>query len=153
MIDRVIDTIDPHIAEAIWLLVIAPILSRFRWIARTKESREALHSALKTGVDKVTDLLVLAVLANPIGFKLDHLAGQVADHAFDSVPDALKFLMGKPWFWRMLGRQPMTPEQARAWIEGMALAKLNERAADLVAKLRPDALAQALADAGVPQPR
>ena len=71
----------------------------------------------------------------------------------DSVPDALKFLMGKTWFWRLLGRKPMTAEQQREWIEGMALAKLNEWAARFVASLGPDALAQALADAGVPQTR
>ena len=153
MIDRIFDSLDPYLADALWLVVITPILNRLRWIARTKESRAALHSALKTGVDKITDVLVVAILANPVGYKLDQYAGQVADYVFDSVPDALKFLMGKTWFWRLLGRKPMTAEQQREWIEGMALAKLNEWAARFVASLGPDALAQALADAGVPQPR
>ena len=149
MLDRLIDHLDPYLSKALWILVFAPILERFRWIARTKEAQASLHSALQTGVDKVTDLLVSVVLANPIGFKLDQYAGQVADHVFDSVPGALKFLLGKPWFWRMLGRRPMTPAQQRAWIEGMATAKLNKWAADFLARLRPDELTKALRDAGV----
>ena len=140
MLDKILDFADPHLAEIIWTLIVLPILNRLRWIARTKESREALHSALKTGVDKITDLLVVAVISNPIGFKLDQYAGQVADHVFDSVPDSLKFLLSKPWFMRLFGLKPMSPAQQRAWIEGMAIAKLNEWAADFIAKMGADKL-------------
>lgn len=149
MLDRILDTLDPHFADVIWFVIVLPILNQFRWIVKTKESRDALHSALKTGVDRVTDLLVTVVLSNPVGFKVDQLAGRVADYVFDSVPDALKFLLSKPWFWKLIGKEPLSPEQQRKWIEEMAIAKLNERAADLIAKLRPDALTEALKDAGV----
>lgn len=137
MLDRLFDGADPFIADLIWLLVL-PILDRIRWVFKTRESREALHRALSTGVDLVTDALVRVILANPIGFKVDQLAGQVADYALDSTPDAIKFLLSKPWFMRMFGMQPVPLDQQRAWIEKMATAKLKARAADLLAKLRPD---------------
>ena len=110
MLDRIIDAADPYISELIWLVVVAPILDRIRWVFKTKESRDALHAALHTGVDKVTDALVLMILANPVGFKVDQLAGQVADHVFDSVPDALRFLLAKPWFMRLFGQKPARGE-------------------------------------------
>ena len=81
-----------------------------------------------------------------MGFKLHQFDGRVA--VFDSVPDALKFLLGTPWFWRLLGRKTMTPAEQRAWIEGMARAKLNEWAADFVAKMGPDRLDAAMAERG-----
>lgn len=149
MLDRIIDAADPYISELIWLVVVAPILDRIRWVFKTKESRDALHAALHTGVDKVTDALVLMILANPVGFKVDQLAGQVADHVFDSVPDALRFLLAKPWFMRLFGQKPVPVDQQRAFIEGMAAGFLKSRAADLLAKLRPDDLTKALEGAGV----
>lgn len=136
MIDRLLDGADPFIAELIWLLVL-PILDRIRWVFKTRESRDALHRALNSGVDLVTDALVRIILANPIGFKVDQLAGQVADYAIDSTPDAIKFLLGKPWFMRLFGMQAVPADQQRAWIEKMATARLKARAAELLAKLRP----------------
>ena len=62
MIDKTLDFLDPYLVEIIWTAIVLPILDRFRWIARTKESRDALHRALKTGVDRVTDALVLLIL-------------------------------------------------------------------------------------------
>ena len=150
MIDRTLDFLDPYLVELIWTMIALPILNRFRWIARTKESREALHRALATGVDRVTDALVLLILANPLGFKVDQLAGQVADHVFASVPDALRFLLGKPWFMRLFGMKAVPQHEQRAWIEGMAAGYLKAKAADLLAKLRPDPLTDALRDAGLP---
>lgn len=148
MIDRALDFADPYIAEAIWTAIATYFGWVFRWIARTKESRAALHSALHTGVDKVTDLLAVAILKNPVGFTVDRFAGTVADHVFASVPDALRFLMGQAWFMRLLGKKPMTEAEQRAWIEDMALAKLRAWAADFMAKLPGDVLTGALIEAG-----
>lgn len=150
MIDRTLDFLYPYLVEIIWTAIVLPILNRFRWIARTKESRDALHRALKTGVDRVTDALALIVIANPLGFKVDQLAGQVADHVFASVPDALRFLMGKPWFMRLFGMKAVPEHEQRAFIEEMAAGYLKARAADLLTKLRPDPLTEALKDAGLP---
>ncbi len=150
MIDKTLDFLDPYLVEIIWTAIVLPILDRFRWIARTKESRDALHRALRTGVDRVTDALALIVIANPLGFKVDQLAGQVADHVFASVPDAIKFLLTKGWFMRLIGQKPIPPEAQRAFIEEMAAGYLKARATDLLAKLRPDALTEALKDAGLP---
>lgn len=151
MIDRIFDSADPIIAEWLWLLVL-PILDRIRWVFKTKESRDALHRALGTGVDLVTDALVRIILANPLGFKVDQLAGHVADYALDSTPDAIKFLLSKSWFMRLFGQTAVAPADQRAWIEKMATAKLKARATELLAKLRPDPLANALRDAGAPVP-
>lgn len=137
MIDRTLDFLDPYLVEIIWTAIVLPILDRFRWIARTKESRDALHKALASGVDLVSDALVQIILANPIGYKVDQLAGQVADYAFDSVPDAIKFLMAKGWFMRLFGMKAVPEHEQRAWIEKMATAKLKARAAELLANLRP----------------
>lgn len=49
-------------------------------------------------------------------------------------------LLSKPWFMRLFGLKPMSPAQQRAWIEGMAIAKLNEWAADFIAKMGADRL-------------
>lgn len=150
MLDQIFDYLDPHIAEAIWTLIGTYFGWVFRWVLRTRESRDALHRAIQTGIDKVTDLLVIAILNHPLGFTVDRFIGTVADHVFDSVPDALKFLLGKPWFARLIGQKPMTPEQQRAWIEGMAAAKLKAWVADYIAKLPGDVLTGALQDAGAP---
>lgn len=148
MIDSALDFADPYIAEAIWTALATYFGWVFKWIARTKESRDALHRALHTGVDKVTDLLAVAILKNPLAFTVDRFAGTVTDHVFASVPDALKFLMGQPWFMRLLGKKAMTEAEQRAWIEEMAVAKLKAWAADFMAKLPGDVLTGALRDAG-----
>ena len=133
MLDRVLDTLDPHIAELIWTALLTYFGWVFRWIARTKESRDALHRALQTGVDLATDAIVAAILANPAGIAADRLAGQVVSYVRGSVPDALKWLL---------------PSEAQ--LIKMAEAKLNAKAAELLAKMGPDPLAAALRDAGAP---
>ena len=150
MLDAAFDFVDPYIAEAIWTALLTYFGWVFRWIAKTKESRAALHSALHTGVDKVTDLLAVAILKHPLAFTVDQYAGTVADHVFASVPDALKFLMGQPWFMRLIGKKAMTEAEQRAWIEGMAVAKLKAWAAEFMAKLPGDVLTGALQRADAP---
>ena len=151
MLDRITDFADPFIAEWLWLFVVAPILDRIRWVFKTKESREALHRALGTGVDLVSDALVAIVIANPIGFKVDQLSGRVADYALDSVPDAIRFLLTKSWFMRVFGQKPVAMEEQRAWIEKMATAKLRAKATEILVKMGgSDPLTNALRDAGAP---
>lgn len=133
MLDKLTDFLDPSITELIWAGLTGYFGWLFRWIFKTRESRDALHRALGTGVDLVTDALVRMVLANPAGMAADKLAGAVVDYARGSVPDALKWLM---------------PSEAQ--LIKMAEAKLNAKVAELVAKMGPDPLTQALRDAGAP---
>lgn len=148
MLDRLFDGADPIIADAIWFLIVVPILDRIRWIFKTRECRAALQSALHSGVDLVTDALVRIIIANPIGYSVDKLAGEVVDYTERSTPDSIKFLLSKPWFMRLFGMKPVPIEQQRAWLETMAIAKLQARATELLVKLRPDALTEALTAAG-----
>lgn len=133
MIDSIFDFLDPHITELIWTAIGTYFGWVFRWIFKTKESREALHRALGTGVDLVTDALVKMILTNPAGVAADQLAGVVVDYAKGSVPDALKWLL---------------PSQTQ--LVEMATAKLNAKMAELIANIGPDKLAEALKDAGAP---
>lgn len=133
MIDNIVDFMDPHIAELIWGVIVSYFGWVFRYIAKTKQSQESLHRALHTGVDLVTDVLVRMVLTNPAGMAADRLAGTVVEYVRGSVPDALRWLL---------------PSEQQ--LIDMATAKLNERVADLVAKMGPDKLADALKDAGLP---
>lgn len=57
-----------------------------------------------------------------IGFKVDQLAGQVADRARDSTPDATTFLLRKPWLMRLFGQAAVPADQQAAWIERMTAA-------------------------------
>lgn len=149
MLDKLTDGIDPFLADLLWFGVFLPIINQIRWVFKTKESRDALHSALRSGVDLVSDALVRIVLANPIGYRVDQLAGKVADYAFDSVPDAIKFLLSKPWFMRLFGQKALAPDEQRAWLENMAVAKLKARAAEIIERMKPDELAEALRQAKV----
>lgn len=133
MIDRVFDFADPYIAELIWGFIATYYGWVFRWIFKTRESRDALHRALGTGVDLVTDALVRMILTNPAGIAADKLAGTVVDYARGSVPDALKWLL---------------PSEAQ--LIKMAEAKLNAKVAELVTQMGPDPLTSALRDAGAP---
>lgn len=73
------------------------------------------------------------ILTNPAGIAADRLAGQVVGYVKGSVPGALRWLL---------------PSDAQ--LMRMAEAKLNAAVADLVAKMGPDRLADALKDAGAP---
>ena len=133
MLDQTLDLLDPHIAELIWGAIVAYFGWVFRYIAKTKQSQDSLHRALGTGVDLVTDALVAMILTNPAGIAADRLAGQVVGYVKGSVPGALRWLL---------------PSDAQ--LMKMAEAKLNAAVADLVAKMGPDRLAEALKDAGAP---
>lgn len=132
MLDQALDILDPHITELIWGAIVTYFGWVFRYIAKTKQSQDSLHRALGTGVDLVTDALVRMVLTNPAGMAADKLAGTVVDYAKGSVPGALRWLL---------------PSEAQ--LIRMAEAKLKERTADLIAKMGPDKLAEALSQAGV----
>ena len=133
MLDQTLDFLDPHIAELIWGGIVTYFGWVFRYIAKTKQSQDSLHRALGTGVDLVTDALVAMILTNPAGIAADRLAGQVVGYVKGSVPGALRWLL---------------PSDAQ--LMKMAEAKLNAAVADLVAKMGPDRLAEALKDAGAP---
>ena len=133
MLDQALDLLDPHIAELIWGAIVAYFGWVFRYIAKTKQAQDSLHRALGTGVDLVTDALVAMILTNPAGIAADRLAGQVVGYVKGSVPGALRWLL---------------PSDAQ--LMKMAEAKLNAAVADLVAKMGPDRLAEALKDAGAP---
>lgn len=133
MLDQTLDFLDPHIAELIWGGIVTYFGWVFRYIAKTKQAQDSLHRALGTGVDLVTDALVAMILTNPAGIAADRLAGQVVGYVKGSVPGALRWLL---------------PSDAQ--LMRMAEAKLNAAVADLVAKMGPDRLADALKDAGAP---
>ncbi|WP_136652434.1 hypothetical protein [Paracoccus aeridis] len=133
MLDQALDLLDPHIAELIWGAIVAYFGWVFRYIAKTKQAQDSLHRALGTGVDLVTDALVAMILTNPAGIAADRLAGQVVGYVKGSVPGALRWLL---------------PSDAQ--LMRMAEAKLNAAVADLVAKMGPDRLAEALQQAGAP---
>ena len=133
MLDRIFDFADPHITELIWGALATYFGWVFRWIFKTRESRDALHRALGTGVDLVTDALVKMILTNPAGIAADKLAGTVVDYARGSVPDAIKWLL---------------PSEAQ--LIKMAEAKLNAKVAEIVAQMGPDKLTEVLKDAGLP---
>lgn len=133
MLDQTLDFLDPHIAELIWGGIVTYFGWVFRYIAKTKQAQDSLHRALGTGVDLVTDALVAMILTNPAGIAADRLAGQVVGYVKGSVPGALRWLL---------------PSDAQ--LMKMAEAKLNAAVADLVAKMGPDRLADALKDAGAP---
>lgn len=57
-----------------------------------------------------------------IDFKVDQLAGEVADRARDSTPDAIKSLLSKPWLMRLFGQAAVPADQQRTWIERMTTA-------------------------------
>ena len=132
MLDQTFDFLDPHLTELIWGGIVTYFGFVFRYIAKTKQAQDSLHRALGTGVDLVTDALVAMILTNPAGVAADRLAGQVVNYAKGSVPGALRWLL---------------PSDAQ--LMKMAEAKLNAAVADLVAKMGPDRLADALKDAGV----
>ena len=133
MLDQTFDFLDPHLTELIWGGIVTYFGWVFRYIAKTKQSQDSLHRALGTGVDLVTDALVAMILTNPAGIAADRLAGQVVGYVKGSVPGALRWLL---------------PSDAQ--LMRMAEAKLNAAVADLVAKMGPDRLADALKDAGAP---
>ena len=132
MLDQTFDFLDPHLTELIWGGIVTYFGFVFRYIAKTKQAQDSLHRALGTGVDLVTDALVAMILTNPAGIAADRLAGQVVGYVKGSVPGALRWLL---------------PSDAQ--LMRMAEAKLNAAVADLVAKMGPDRLADALKDAGV----
>ena len=133
MLDQTFDFLDPHLTELIWGGIVTYFGFVFRYIAKTKQAQDSLHRALGTGVDLVTDALVAMILTNPAGVAADRLASQVVNYAKGSVPGALRWLL---------------PSDAH--LMKMAEAKLNAAVADLVAKMGPDRLAEALKDAGAP---
>ena len=133
MLDQALDMLDPHIAELIFAAIATYFGWVFRYIFKTKQSQDSLHRALGTGVDLVTDALVALVLRHPAGFAVDQFAGTVVNYVRGSVPGALRWLL---------------PSEAQ--LMTMAEAKLKERTAEIMAKMGPDKLAQALRDAGAP---
>jgi hypothetical protein len=94
MFDRILDFLDPYIAE----VIITLIGSYFGWIYRyvlvTKQSQESLHKAIHSGVDLSTDMLATMASAGVGGSdkQLGIIVDQVVAYTEKSVPDAVKYL-------------------------------------------------------------
>lgn len=137
MIDAISDALQPVIVEAILTLVLAFIAYLMRFLPAKMQveieqrHRDALHSALNTGVGAALDALEAGIRLNPALATADATIGKVLDYTQRSVPDAI----------RKLGP---TPEHLR----DMARAKVQEW---LVSK-GIDPLTAALRDAGAPVP-
>lgn len=80
--------------------------------------RQALHSALETGVGLVTDALMKKIGESPASVAVDDLASRVVAYTRSSVPDSIRQLLP-------------SSEQLIA----MATAKLNAKAAQLSASM------------------
>lgn len=130
IIDSIQNILQPIIVDyAVWLIlgVLAWFLRRLpeRWqIEIEAKHRDALHSALNTGVGLAID----ALQKHPSIAAPDRAAGEIVSYARQSVPAAI----------RRLG-----PSQEQ--LEQMARAKLQERLDALTGR---DRLSEALREAG-----
>lgn len=137
MLDTISATVQPIIVEAL----LALILGAITWLGRKLPAqmkvnieahhRDALHSALNTGVGYALDAAEAAIRLNPAVATADATIGRVLEYTERSVPDAIKRL-----------------GPSRQHLEEMARAKLTEA----LAKMGLDPLTNALAGAGVTGP-
>ena len=131
-----IDSIQSAVQPVIVDLLLTLILGLIAWFMRLlperwrmdieARHREALHSALNTGVGMVIDI----AQKHPAVLAPDLAASRVIDYVQRSVPDAIKRL-----------------GPSRAQLEEMARAKLQQQ---LDTALGRDRMAEALRDAGLP---
>lgn len=137
MIDAIFDALQPVIVETLLTLVLAAIAWMMRflptWMQREIEARhrQALHSALNTGVGLALDALEAGIRLNPALATADASIGKILEYTNRSVPDAI----------RKLG-------PSRDMLTDMAKAKVQE----WLASKGIDPLAAALRDAGAPVP-
>ena len=135
MLDTIQATLQPVIVETLATLVLAAIAWLMRKLPEQMRMqiearhRDALHSALETGVGYAFDALEAALRTNPTVAAGDAAIGTVLDYVQRSVPDAIKRL---------------GPSQAM--LQAMARAKINEA----LARAGLDPLTSALQAAGAP---
>ena len=135
MLDAIQTTLQPVIVETLATLVLAAIAWLMRKLPEQmrmqieEKHRQALHSALETGVGYAFDALEAALRTNPTVAAGDAAIGTVLDYVQRSVPDAIKRL---------------GPSQSM--LQAMARAKINEA----LARAGLDPLTSALQAAGAP---
>ena len=132
MLHHVLEWIEPILVNALLLLLTtaAGVVTRYlpkvvrQWVDARR--RDALHSAIASGVDYALAVAERAALTLPAVSVVDRASGYV----WRSVPGAIRYFFGSQ------------AQAAQQQINDMILARIQQ--------VQPDALAEALKDAGLP---
>jgi hypothetical protein len=122
MLETVLSSLNTYVVELMLTAILTYGGFLGRWLLRTKESREALHVALSTGLSLVSGKIFERVTGVESKVEVADLVEELVDYVELSVPDALKFLRPSRKHLEVMATSYIIPAIVKAKTEHIGLS-------------------------------